>query len=61
MIIGSEFEQGLVLIMFALLGVILVGSLLVSLHLERCHPRLIGAILGATLGAVLIEYLPLIT
>ncbi|BCZ85113.1 hypothetical protein PTKU64_87880 [Paraburkholderia terrae] len=61
MIIGSQFEQGLVLIVFSLLGVILIGSLLVSLRLERCHPRLIGAILGATLGAILIEYLPLIT
>ena len=61
MIIGSEFEVGFVMGIFSLLGVILVGGLLVTLHLERWHPRLIGAILGAVLGALLIEALPLVT
>ncbi|OUL79449.1 hypothetical protein [Paraburkholderia hospita] len=61
MVIGSEFEVGLVLIAFSLLGVILVGGLLIALHLERWHPRLVGAIFGVVLGTALVEFLPLVT
>jgi hypothetical protein len=44
-----------------LLGVILIGALLTALHLDRWHPKLIGAALGALLGLALIEAVPILT
>lgn len=61
MLIGNDFEIGYLLVIFALLGIILIGSLLDALHLGRWHPRLIGAALGALLGFALIEAVPLFT
>jgi len=46
---------------FAFLGVILFGSLLVTLHLDRWHLKLIGALVGALLGVVPIETVPMFT
>jgi hypothetical protein len=60
-IINNDFEIGYLLVAFALLGIILIGSLFSMLHLERWHPRLIGAALGALLGFVLIEAVPMFT
>ncbi|CAE6805145.1 hypothetical protein R69927_01361 [Paraburkholderia domus] len=61
MVIGNDFEISYLVGAFALLGVILIGSLLEALHLERWHPRLLGATLGALLGFALIEAVPLFT
>ncbi|WP_233872946.1 hypothetical protein [Paraburkholderia adhaesiva] len=61
MLINSGFEITYVLVAFALLGAILIGALFTAMHLERLHPRLVGAALGALLGFVLIETLPMMT
>ncbi|ALE58414.1 hypothetical protein SCB29_07285 [Paraburkholderia sp. SIMBA_055] len=61
MIIGNDFEIGFLLVAFALLGIILIGALLDTLHLQRLHPRLIGATVGALVGFALIEAVPLFT
>lgn len=61
MLINSGFEITYVLVAFALLGAILIGALITALHLERWHPRLVGAAIGALLGFVLVEALPMLT
>lgn len=61
MVIDSDFEIGFLLVTFALLGIILIGGLLDTLRLEKLHPRLVGATLGALLGFALIEAIPLFT
>jgi hypothetical protein len=61
MLITSNFEIGLVLVVFALMGVILIGALLTTLRLDRWHPRLVGATVGALLGLALIEAVPMIS
>jgi hypothetical protein len=61
MVIDNDFEIGYLLIAFALLGAILVGTLLNSLQLQRWHPKLLGATVGALLGFVLIETVPMFT
>ena len=44
MVINNDFELVYLVIAFAFLGVILFGSLLVTLRLDRWHPKLIGAL-----------------
>lgn len=61
MIIGNDFEFGFLLVIFALLGIILIGTLLDTLHLQRLHPRLIGAAVGVLVGFALIEAVPMLT
>jgi hypothetical protein len=61
MLINSDFEIGYLLVVFSLLGVIFVGSLFATLHLERWHPRLVGAVVGALIGLALIEVVPAIS
>ena len=61
MLITSDFETGMILVVFALLGVILMGALSSTLHLDRWHPRLVGATVGAVFGLALIEAVPMIT
>ena len=61
MVINNGFEVGYLLISFALLGVILIGALLGVLHLDRWHPKLIGALIGTLLGVALIEAVPMLT
>ena len=61
MLINNEFEIGYLVVVFALLGVILIGALLTALHLDRWHPKLIGATLGSLLGLALIEAVPMLT
>lgn len=61
MVIANDFEISYLLVAFALLGVILIGGLLDTLHLRNLHPRLLGATLGALLGFALIEAVPLFT
>ncbi|SAK87248.1 membrane protein [Caballeronia terrestris] len=61
MVITSDFEIGYLIIASALLGVILVGALLAAIHLDRWHPKLVGAAIGALVGFALIEAVPLIT
>jgi hypothetical protein len=61
MVINNDFEFGYLLIAFAFLGVILLGSLLAALHLDGWHPKLIGAVVGALLGVALIEAVPMFT
>jgi hypothetical protein len=60
-LINNEFEIGYLVVVFALLGVILIGALLTALHLDRWHPKLISATLGALLGLALIEAVPMLT
>jgi hypothetical protein len=61
MIIASNFQNAFFVALFALLGVVLIGSLLTALHLNRWHPNLISAVIGAMLGFALIEAVPLLT
>ena len=61
MIIGNDFEIGFLLVIFALLGIILVGTLLDTLHLQKLHPRLIGATIGVLVGFAIIEAVPMLT
>jgi hypothetical protein len=61
MIIGNDFEISYLLIVFALLGIVLIGGLLDKLQLQKLHPRLVGAALGVLLGFALIEAVPLFT
>ncbi|TCG03174.1 hypothetical protein BZM27_50500 [Paraburkholderia steynii] len=61
MIIGNDFEIGFLLVIFALLGLILIGALLDTLHLQRLHPRFIGATIGVLVGCALIEAVPMFT
>jgi UDP-N-acetylmuramyl pentapeptide phosphotransferase/UDP-N-acetylglucosamine-1-phosphate transferase len=61
MVIDNDFEISYLVFAFALLGVILIGGLLDRFHLQRLHPRLVGATLGALLGFALIEAVPLFT
>jgi hypothetical protein len=58
-IISSDFEMGYFLAVFALLGAILIGSLLTPAHLNRWHPKLVGAVIGVTRGFALFEAVPL--
>lgn len=60
MVINSSFEIGFLLFIFAMLGVILLGALLTALHLDRWHPKMISALVGALLGFALIEAIPLL-
>lgn len=61
MVINNDFEIGYLLIAFALLGTILLGDLLGTLRLQRWHPKLVGAAVGALLGFALIEAVPMFT
>ena len=61
MVINNDFEFGYPVIAFAFLGVILLGNLLAALHLDRWHPKLIGALVGTLLGVALIEAVPMFT
>jgi asparagine N-glycosylation enzyme membrane subunit Stt3 len=61
MVIADDFEISYLVVAFALLGAILIGSLLDTLHLQKLHPRLVGATLGALLGFALVEAVPLFT
>ncbi|MGU7773395.1 hypothetical protein ACV229_24855 [Burkholderia sp. MR1-5-21] len=61
MLINNDFEIGYLVIAFALLGIILFGALLTALHLERWHPKLVGAAIGALIGIALIEALPMMS
>lgn len=61
MVIDSDFEISYVLLTFALLGAILIGTLLDTLQLQKLHPRLVGATLGTLVGFALIEAVPLFT
>lgn len=55
MFINSDFEISYLILIFALFGIIFIDSLLTALRLERWHPKLRGAALGALLGFALIE------
>ena len=60
MLITSDFEIGMILVVFALLGVILIGALSSTLRLDRWHLRLVGATVGIVFGLALIEAVPMI-
>ncbi|SAL51443.1 membrane protein [Caballeronia cordobensis] len=61
MLINNQFEMGYLVVMFSLLGIIFIGALFATLHLERWHPRLVGAVLGALIGVALIEAVPIVS
>jgi len=61
MVINNDFEIAYLLVAFALLGTILVGALISALHLDKWHPKLVGAVVGALVGLALIEAVPLLT
>ncbi|WP_431823464.1 hypothetical protein [Burkholderia sp. F1] len=60
-IINSDYEVGFLVVAFTLLGIVLIGALLIRLHLGRWHPRLIGAAIGALIGILLVEAVPMLT
>jgi hypothetical protein len=61
MLFGHDFEVAFELVILALLGMVLIGSLGETLRLSRWHPGLIGAVIGALVGVVLIESVPMMT
>ncbi|OTP75877.1 hypothetical protein [Caballeronia sordidicola] len=61
MLITSSFEFGYLVGVIAFLGVIIIGALLTTIHLDRWHPKLIGAIVGALMGFALIEAVSVIS
>jgi hypothetical protein len=61
MLFGHDFEVAFELALLALLGMVLIGSLGNTLRLSRWHPGLIGAVIGALVGVVLIESVPMMT
>lgn len=61
MAINNDFEIAYLLVAFALLGAILLGALISALHLDKWHPRLLGAVVGALVGFALIEAVPMLT
>lgn len=52
---SSDFEISYLILVFALLGIIFTDSLLAALRIDRWHPKVRGAALGALLGFALIE------
>jgi uncharacterized membrane protein YeaQ/YmgE (transglycosylase-associated protein family) len=51
-----------VTIAFAIVGAIVIGGLLATMHMKhKYHPNLIGALIGALLCFLLIEALPALT
>lgn len=58
---NRDFEISYLIVTFALLGIMFTDSLLTALHLERWHPKLRGAALGALLGFALIEAVTVFT
>ncbi|MCG5074255.1 hypothetical protein [Paraburkholderia tagetis] len=61
MAINNDFEIAYLLVAFALLGAIFLGALISALHLDKWHPRLLGAVVGALVGFALIEAVPMLT
>jgi hypothetical protein len=62
MIIHDTFNIPGVMIVFACVGMILVGGLLATMHMRhKYHPNLIGALIGAMLCFLLLEALPALT
>ncbi|AJY13158.1 hypothetical protein K6W16_23795 [Burkholderia dolosa] len=60
--INHSFELSSVMIAFAIVGAVAIGTLLTAMHLKRkYHPNLIGALIGALLCFLLIEALPALT
>jgi len=60
--INHSFELSYVTIAFAVVGVIVIGALLATMHMKhKYHPNLIGALIGALLCFLLIEALPALT
>ncbi|WP_188130784.1 hypothetical protein [Paraburkholderia panacisoli] len=45
MVIANDFEIFYLLVAFALPGVILIGGLLDTRHLQKLHPQLVGALM----------------
>ncbi|MBN3745058.1 hypothetical protein LGM89_11540 [Burkholderia sp. AU31624] len=62
MMSNHTFELSYVMIAFAVVGVIVIGGLLATMHRKhKYHPNLIGALIGALLCFLLIEALPALT
>ncbi|SDH40197.1 hypothetical protein [Paraburkholderia phenazinium] len=61
MFVNSDFEISYLIVSFALLGIMFTDSLLAALRLDRWHPKLRGAALGALLGFALIEAVTVLT
>ncbi|QQK01956.1 hypothetical protein JFN94_12800 [Burkholderia anthina] len=62
--INHSFELSYVTIAFAfaVVGAIVIGGLLATMHMKhKYHPNLIGALIGALLCFLLIEALPALT
>lgn len=60
--LNHSFELSSVTIAFAVLGAIVIGTLLATMHMKhKYHPNLIGALIGALLCFLLIEALPALT
>jgi hypothetical protein len=55
-----DLSVGFLVVITAILGMVLIGSLGAALRLDRWHPALIGAAIGALLGVALIEAVPML-
>ena len=60
--IDHSFELSYMTIAFAVVGAIVIGGLLATMHMKhKYQPNLIGARIGALLCFLLIEALPALT
>jgi hypothetical protein len=60
MLFRHDLSVGFLVAITTILGMILIGNLGEALRLNRWHPALIGAAVGALLGVALIEAVPMI-
>lgn len=61
MILEHVFGAGFFVAILALLGMVPIGNLGEVLQMDRWHPTLIGAAVGALVGVALIEAVPTLT
>jgi zinc transporter ZupT len=56
----NNLGAGFLVAILALLGTVLIGSLGNALRLNRWHPSILGAAVGALLGIAIIEAIPML-
>ncbi len=58
---GISFEAAYLGIAFIVLTALLIGLAVAAWHFKRVSPQLAGAVIGALVGIVLLECVPLLT
>jgi len=58
---GISFEAAYLGIAFMVLIALVIGLAIAAWHLKRISPQLAGAVIGALVGLVLLECVPMLT